>query len=96
MKIAVKSLPVQFFREGDAVVAYCAALDLSTCGQNLAEARRNFIEAVTLFFEECRQRGTLEAALLACGWQEISRHGRRQLRPPPLVKLEEVPLPVMA
>lgn len=92
----LKSLPVQFFREGDAVVAYCAALDLSTCGHTLAEARRNFVEAVGLFFKECQQRGTLEAALLACGRRKTSSRGHRQLRPPPLIKFENVPLPLMA
>jgi len=95
-KVAVKSLPVQFFREGEVVVAYCAALDLSTCGATLAEARKNFVEAVALFVEECRERGTLEAALLGCGWQVVARGKQRQLRPPELMKLEEVRLPALA
>lgn len=38
-------------REGDGYVALCPELDIASQGDTIAEARRNLIEAVELFFE---------------------------------------------
>ena len=38
-------------REGDGYVALCPEFDVASQGQNVAEARRNLEEALTLFFE---------------------------------------------
>ena len=57
-------------READQFVAYTPALDLSTSGATLEDAKKNFTEAVELFFEEIVAMGTLENVLLDLGWKK--------------------------
>ena len=64
------NLPVSFIREADQFVAYTPALDLSTFGSTLEEAKRNFTEAVEIFFDEIIAMGTLEDVLLDLGWKQ--------------------------
>lgn len=63
------NLPVSFLKEADQFVAYTPALDLSTSGNTLEEAKINFTEAVGIFFDEIVQMGTLEDVLLDLGWK---------------------------
>ena len=53
------------WREGDVYVAYAAALDVYSQGDTEREARAHLDEAVTLFIESCRERGTLDAVMAA-------------------------------
>lgn len=64
------NLPVSFLRESDQFVAYTPALDLSTSGNTLEEAKKNFTEAVEIFFDEVISMGTLEDVLLNLGWKK--------------------------
>ncbi len=63
-------IPVIFFKEGNKVVAYSPALDLSTCGADEKQARKRFAEAVSIFFEEITKMGTIEDVLTECGWEK--------------------------
>jgi len=67
------NLPVIYFREGDAIIAYSPALDLSSYGASLDEAKKNFNEVLDLFFEDLIQRGTLEDVLEECGWKKVQK-----------------------
>ena len=69
-KSLVFNLPVSFLRESDQFVAYTPALDLSTSGSTLEEAKKNFTEAVGIFFNEIMEMGTLEEVLLDLGWKK--------------------------
>lgn len=62
-------LQVNILKEGSQYVAHSPALDLSSCGKTEAEAQRNLQNAVTLFFEELREMGTLDEVLLELGWR---------------------------
>lgn len=64
------NLSVTFLKEGDQFVAYSPALDLSTCGGTLEEARRRFGEAALLFIQELHQKGVTKKVLSELGWQE--------------------------
>ena len=46
------NLTVSVIKEGKQYIAYSPALDLSTCGKNEKEARKNFVEIVDIFFAE--------------------------------------------
>lgn len=70
MKKTSVSLPVTIFKEGGLFVAFTPALDLATSGASISEARRNFAEAVDIFFEETERKQTTKAALLSLGWEE--------------------------
>ena len=59
---------VAFAKEGDTYVAYCPALELSSQGDSIRNAQKNFEEAIKLFFEELERMGTLEQALTELGW----------------------------
>ena len=66
IKIAA-SIPLCFLKEGKSFVAFSPALDLSTCGKTYEEAKKNFQEALEIFFEECLRMGTLAQVLEQCG-----------------------------
>jgi predicted RNase H-like HicB family nuclease len=60
------------FPEGQAYVAHCPELDVSTCGKDVDEARRNLKTAVRLFVEEAGKLGTLNDILRESGYQRLS------------------------
>ncbi len=65
--------PIEFdaiiFQEGKDFIAYCPELDISSCGHDVDEARRNLKTAVRLFVEEAQKLGTLEDILKEAGYQ---------------------------
>ena len=63
-------MPVIFLKEEEQFVAYTPALDLTTSGETLEEAEKNFHEVVQIFFEECERMGTLEKVLDDLGWKK--------------------------
>jgi hypothetical protein len=76
-------LHVIFLKERDTIIAYSPALDLSTAGSTIEEAKKNFEQASHIFFKECAKRGTLEDVLISLGWQKSST--RPQTWNPPQV-----------
>ena len=82
-------LSVTFIKEGKQFVAYSPALDLSTCGKTLFDARRRFVEAAALFFEELNRRGTTREILRGLGW--VNKSGG--LISPKIVGQETLPVP---
>jgi len=75
MENILTRIPVIYFAEGDRIVAYSPALDLSTCGVNEQQAHQRFTEAVSVFFKELNDMGTLEEVLEECGWRKNRKHG---------------------
>jgi len=68
-------VPVLFFEEGDKIVAYSPALDLSTFGKTEEQAKKRFAEAATLFITEIMEMGTVDEVLEECGWRRMpSQH----------------------
>ena len=59
------TLTVSFLKEGKQFVAYSPALDFSTCGKTLEEARRRFAEAAFLFIQELHRKGTAQEVLVS-------------------------------
>ncbi len=57
-------------REETAFVAWCPGLDVSSCGHDVEEARRNLRTAVRLFAEEAERMGTLHDILREAGYCE--------------------------
>ena len=49
-------------------VSYCPTLDLYSQGETLEEAKKNIIEATTLFIESCIEDNTLGQILEDCGF----------------------------
>ena len=74
------SIPVLFFEEGNKIVAYSPALDISSCGDTEEHARSRFAELVSIFLEELKEMGTLNDVLEECGWRRVST--KRTWSPP--------------
>lgn len=58
------------WKEGPTFVSYSPELDVSSCGDSVAEARVRLREAVTLFLEECAHKGILDAILAESGFEK--------------------------
>lgn len=65
--------------EGEQVVAYCPALELSTYGDSREDAKSAFSEVLASFVKDTQAKGTLEKVLLELGWK---------LQQKPVVKYE--------
>jgi predicted RNase H-like HicB family nuclease len=72
-KMVNVSLEVQLLKEGDYIVSYCPALELSSFGVTEEEAREAFEGALTIFLDETYKRGTLEVVLLDLGWSLVKK-----------------------
>ncbi|HJQ23916.1 MAG TPA: type II toxin-antitoxin system HicB family antitoxin [Blastocatellia bacterium] len=68
MNIELRGVPIVFFEEGEVIIAHCVPLDVSSCGHNLEEARRNIRDAVAGFLEACEEMGTLVEVLEESGF----------------------------
>lgn len=58
------------FKDGDAFVSYCPELDVSSCGSDTDEARKNLRTSVRLFLEEAERMGTLADILSEAGYNK--------------------------
>jgi len=79
-------IPVLFFEEGDKVIAYSPAFDLSSCGDTEEEARNRFTEAAAIFLGEITEMGTLNEVLEECGWHKAPKKDEWH---PPVYKTTE-------
>ena len=68
MKIELRGVPIVFFEEGNVIIAHCVPLDVSSCSDDVEEARRNVREAIELFLETCEEIGTLNEVLEESGF----------------------------
>ncbi|MEK6299547.1 MAG: hypothetical protein AABO41_02400 [Acidobacteriota bacterium] len=66
MNIEGRDLPIVFFEEDGVIIAYCVSLDVSSCGHDLQEAKRNIRDALTGFIKACEKMGTVEEVLGSC------------------------------
>jgi len=89
MSFKLQAIPVVFFEEGAVIIAHCVPLDVSSCGHDLEEARRNIRDAVAGFIETCEEMGTLEDVLEESGFV---KRGEDWI-PPALVSTDNVELP---
>ncbi len=87
-------LSVTFLREGKRFIAYSPALDLSTSGKSLEEAKRRFKEITEIFFEETAKKGTMKEVLRDLGWEQREK----QWSPPAVIAHESqtISLPAFA
>lgn len=81
MKLTEAKLKIAVYRESKQFVAYCPALDISTAGDTLEEAKKNFEELVRIFIDETIKMGTLDDVLLECGWKKVKKP-RLHWKPP--------------
>jgi len=78
------NIPVIVLRENSSFIAYSPALELSTAGKTLLQAKKRFSEAVDIFFEELVKNGTLDEALAELGWKKV----KKEWTPPIIISNE--------
>lgn len=89
MKLQEIKLSVFFLKEGSKFIAYSPALDISTCGKTFEKASKRFEELVEIFFEELREKGTLEDVLLECGWKKGPKPQAKWIAPSFIAQTDE-------
>ena len=62
------SVEVELNKQGDYIVSYCPALELSSFGLTEDEAKEGFEGALHTFLQDTHEKGTLERVLLDLGW----------------------------
>ena len=62
------SVRIEIFKEGDCYVALAPNLNVSSFGETPEEAIRSVQEAISAFFEECQEMGTLEEIMEESGF----------------------------
>jgi predicted RNase H-like HicB family nuclease len=86
-------VPIAFdmmvFKEGKTFVSYCPELDVSSCGDDVDQARTNLKTAVRLFLEEAEKMGTLSEILTEAGYEEDAAGN---WNPPPMIAVESIRL----
>lgn len=78
-------------QEGEHFIASCPALDVHTQGQTEEQAMVRLKEALSLFLENCIQRGTLEEVLKDAGFRLVE-NPESEADPGPYL---DIPLPFM-
>ena len=65
-------LTEEIWKENNMYVSYCPELDISSCGQDVEQAKKNLIEAIIINFEETKKMGTFERFLEECGLEKVN------------------------
>ena len=61
-------LPAKITKRKKWYLASCPVLDVHSQGATENQAKRNLVEALSLFFISCLERNTLDAVLKNCGF----------------------------
>ena len=85
--ITVK-VPVLLFKEDNAQIIYCPALDLSGSGNTESEARVSFAITVSEYLIYTTHKGTLWTDLRKLGWT-IKKNKKKPASPPLMSELLE-------
>jgi predicted RNase H-like HicB family nuclease len=61
-------LPFRITKRAKWFLASCPVLDIHSQGENEEKAKKNLVEATSLFLTSCFERGTLDEVLKKCGF----------------------------
>ncbi len=64
-------LTEEIWKEGKMYVSYCPELDISSCGEDVQQAKANLLEAIHINIEETRKMGTFEQFMEECDLELI-------------------------
>ena len=65
-------LTEEIWKEGNMYVAYCPELDISSCGENIQQAKKNLLETIFINIEETKKLGTFDKFLEECGLEKLN------------------------
>lgn len=84
-ELSVK-LELYKFKEDNAFIMYCPALDLSTSGKSEEEAEQSFSETFQIYINYCINKKTLVEDLQKNGW-DVRSMKQRKMKAPDTKKL---------
>lgn len=64
-------LTEEIWKEGNMYVAYCPELDISSCGEDIQQAKKNLLETILINIEETRKMGTFDQFLEETGLEKL-------------------------
>jgi predicted RNase H-like HicB family nuclease len=85
------TLPVKTVKRRKWYESSCPIIDVHSQGETEKKAKENLIEALSLFFISCIERGTLDAVLRECGFKPGEYSSRNQNE-----EYIKVPIPLLA
>jgi len=62
-------LPIKLIKRKKWYLASCSILDVHSQGETEKQARKNLIEALSVFFISCLEKNTLDTVLKNCGFK---------------------------
>ncbi|HQW03897.1 MAG TPA: hypothetical protein PLR30_15525 [Saprospiraceae bacterium] len=62
-------ISVEFYRQGEFVLAYSPDLDLSSYADSVDDAKASFQDALSIFLTETLEKGTFFSELQSLGWE---------------------------
>ena len=65
-------LTEEIWKEGNMYVSYCPELDISSCGEDVQQAKNNLLETIMINIEETKKMGTFEQFLEDCGLEKTN------------------------
>ncbi len=72
-------LNVLVFQEGEYFVAYCPAMQMSSYGDSIDEAKQGFDEVMGAYIENCKENNTLREDLLKIRWTiNVQNHAKAE------------------
>ncbi|OGI76119.1 hypothetical protein A3C67_01595 [Candidatus Nomurabacteria bacterium RIFCSPHIGHO2_02_FULL_42_19] len=88
------NLPVLITKQNKRFVAYTPALDVSTSGKSVKEAKKRFVELANIFLEEIFEAKTGNDVLSELGWKKV----QKKWNPPEIISSQSIGLrmPVFA
>jgi len=69
----IMKLPLKLEKKGEWFISSCPIIDVYSQGKTAKEAKENIIDAVSLFFLSCFERGTLDAVFKECGFRPLMK-----------------------
>ena len=64
-------LTEEIWKEGNMYVSYCPELDISSCGDNIEQAKKNLYETIQINIEETKKWGLLKNFLMNVAWKLV-------------------------
>ena len=80
-------LTVLVFQQEEYYVSFCPALQLSSYGDSVQEAKNGFDDVMKDYIEEGTKKGTLHDDLVSHGWVFSVIHNQNKIEPPAKVEL---------
>ena len=73
-------LPVKLIKRKNWYIANCPVLDVASQGETPTKAKKNLVEALSVFLITCLESGTLSAVLHECGFKPSPAKKSKQTR----------------